>query len=153
MTALRQRLIEDLQVRNYSPRTVEAYVAAVAKAARHFRRSPDLLTAEDLRSFQVHLLAQKVSWSQFNQIVSGLRFFFRFTLGRPDVIPMLPYGKKPRRLPTVLSVEEVARLLKTARPGRERVLLQTAYACGLRLSELVHLQVSDIDSQRMVVIV
>ncbi|MBI1831921.1 MAG: phage integrase N-terminal SAM-like domain-containing protein [Planctomycetes bacterium] len=81
MTALRQRMIEDLQVRNYSPRTVEAYVAAVAKLAKHFGRSPDQLTSEEVREFQVHLLKAKASWSQFNQIVCGLRFFYRTTLG------------------------------------------------------------------------
>jgi integrase/recombinase XerD len=151
MSALRQRLIEDLQVRNYSPRTVEAYVAAVAKLARHFKRSPDQLTSEDVRAFQVHLLAQKASWSQFNQIVAGLRFFFGTTLARAGVVEMLPYGKRPKRLPTVLSVEEVAQVLEAARPGRERVLLQTAYACGLRISELMSLQVTNIDSARMVV--
>jgi len=151
MTVLRQRLIEDMQVRNYSPRTVEAYVAAVAKLAKHFGRSPDQLTSEDVRAFQVHLLAQKTSWSQFNQIVSGLRLFFGTTLGRPEMIEMLPYGKRPKRLPTVLSVEEVAHLLETARPGRERILLQTAYACGLRISEVLNMQVTDIDSARMVV--
>jgi integrase/recombinase XerD len=151
MSALRQRMIEDMQVRNYSPRTVEAYVAAVAKLAKHFMRSPDQLTNEDVRAFQVHLLRVKASWSQFNQIVAGLRFFFGTTLGRPTVVEMLPYGKKPKRLPTVLSVEEVAQLLEAAQPGRERVLMQTAYACGLRISELLSLQVTDIDSARMVV--
>ena len=151
MTALRKRLIEDMQVRNYSPRTVEAYVAAVAKLAKHFMRSPDQLTNEDLRAFQVHLLHAKTSWSQFNQIVCGLRFFYRTTLGRPDVVAMLPYGKKPKTLPVVLSVEEVAQLLATAMPGRERILLTTAYACGLRISEMLSLQVTDIDSARMVV--
>jgi site-specific recombinase XerD len=151
MAALRQRLIEDLQVRNYSPRTVEAYVAAVAKLARHFGKSPEQLGDEDLRAFQVHLLSAKTSWSQFNQIVCGLRFFYGVSLGRPDAVKMLPYGKRPKRLPTVLSVEEVAQLLAAAQPGRERILLQTAYACGLRISELLHLQVTDIDSARMVV--
>ena len=151
MTALRQRLIEDMQVRNYSPRTVEASVAAVAKLARYFGRSPDQLTNEDVRAFQVHLLAQKASWSQFNQIVAGLRFFFGTTLTRLGMVEMLPYGKRPKRLPTVLSVEEVGQLLEAARPGRERVLMQTAYACGLRISELLNLQVTDIDSARMVV--
>jgi len=153
MTVLRQRLIEDLQVRNYSPRTVEAYVAAVVKLARHFRRPPDELGSEEVRAFQVQLLAQKVSWSQFNQIVAGLRFFFGTTLGRPEMVAMLPYGKRPKRLPLVLSVEEVAQLLATAQPGRERVLLQTAYACGLRLGELVRLEVTDMDARRMVVMV
>jgi integrase/recombinase XerD len=151
MSALRQRLMEDLQVRNYSPRTVEAYVAAVAKLAKHFKRSPDQLSNEDVRAFQVELLAKKPSWSQFNQVVAGLRFFFGTTLARPGVVEMLPYGKKPKRLPTVLSVEEVGQLLEAARPGRERVLMQTAYACGLRISELMSLQVTDIDSARMVV--
>ncbi len=151
MTALRQRLIEDLQVRNYSPRTVEAYVAAVAKLARHFRKSPDQLCGEDVRAFQVALLQARASWSQFNQIVCGLRFFYRITLGRPGMVEMLPYGKKPKSLPVVLDVEEVVQLLATARPGHERMLLTTAYACGLRISELLHLQVTDIDSARMVV--
>lgn len=155
MTALRQRLIEDLQVRNYSPRTVEAYVAAVVKLTRHFKRSPDLATSEDIRLFQVDLLAQprKPSWSQFNQIVSGLKFFFGITLGRPDVVDMLPYGRRPKTLPCVLSIEEVAQLLRAAWPGREHALLATAYACGLRIGELLHLQVTDIDRARMVIIV
>lgn len=151
MTGLRQRLIEDMQVRNYSPRTVEAYVGAVAKLAKHFMKSPDQLTNEELREFQVHLLHAKASWSQFNQIVCGLRFFYRTTLGRAEVVAMLPYGKKAKTLPVVLSVEEVAQLLATAKPGHERMLLTTAYACGLRISELLHLQVTDIDSARMVV--
>jgi integrase/recombinase XerD len=153
MSGLRQRLIDDLRVRNYSPRTVKAYVAAVVKVTRHFGRAPDQLTAEELRQFQVHLLARQTSWSQFNQIVAGLRFFFGTTLARPGLVPLLPYGKKPKRLPCVLSVDEVALLLQAARPGRERVLLQTAYACGLRVSELVSLQVTDIDARRMVVLV
>jgi site-specific recombinase XerD len=151
MTALRQRLIEDMQVRNYSPRTVEAYVAAVAKLAKYFMKSPDELTNEELRGFQVHLLSVKASWSQFNQIVCGLRFFYRTTLGRAEVVAMLPYGKKAKTLPVVLSVEEVAQLLATAKPGHERMLLTTAYACGLRISELLHLKATDIDSARMVV--
>ena len=151
MSALRQRLIEDMQVRNYSPRTVEAYVAAVAKLAKHFMRSPDQVTNEEVRAFQVHLLAKKASWSHFNQIVAGLRFFFGTTLHRPEVVEMLPYGKRPKRLPVVLDVEEVAQLLATAHVGRERILLTTAYACGLRISELLSLQVTDIDSARMVV--
>ncbi len=151
MSALRQRMIEDMQVRNYSPRTVEAYVSAVSKLARQVKKSPDQVSGEEVRAFQVDLLAKKPSWSQFNQVVAGLRFFFGTTLGRAGMVEMLPYGKRPKRLPVVLSVEEVAQLLAAARPGRERVLLQTAYACGLRISELLWLQVTDIDSARMVV--
>ena len=153
MSALRQRLVEDLQVRNYSPRTVEAYVAAVVKVTKHFRRSPDQLTSEELRAFQVHLLSVKTSWSQFNQVVCGLRFFYGTTLGRSEVVATLPYGKRPKVLPVVLSMEEVAQLLAAAKPGRERMLLETAYGCGLRISELLGLQVTDIDASRMVVTV
>jgi integrase/recombinase XerD len=153
MTALRKRLVEDMQVRNYSPRTVEAYVAAVAKLAKHFMRAPDQLTSEELRAFQVHLLRAKTSWSQFNQIVCGLRFFYGTTLGRSEVVKALPYGKRPKVLPVVLSMEEVAQLLGVAKPGRERMLLETAYGCGLRISELLGLQVTDIDASRMVVTV
>jgi site-specific recombinase XerD len=153
MSALRQRLIEDLQVRNYSPRTVEAYVAAVVKVTKHFMKSPDQLTNEELRGFQVDLLAKKTSWSQFNQIVCGLRFFYGTTLGRSEVVETLPYGKRSKVLPVVLSMEEVAQLLSAAKPGRERMLLETAYGCGLRISELLGLQVTDIDASRMVVTV
>lgn len=151
MTALRQRLIDDLRLRNYSPRTIEAYVAGVSKFAKHFGKSPDLLGPEDVRVFQLQLIERKVSWSTFNQAVCALRFFFGTTLGRSDYLPLLAYGKKPRKLPCVLSAAEVARLLDAARPGRDRVMLQTAYACGLRLGELIHLQVGDIDSPRMLV--
>ncbi len=153
MSALRQRLIEDMQVRNYSPRTVEAYVAAVVKVTKHFKRAPDQLTSEELRAFQVHLLSVKTSWSQFNQIVCGLRFFYGTTLGRSEVVETLPYGKRPKVLPVVLSMEEVAQLLAAAKPGRERMLLETAYGCGLRISELLGLQVTDIDASRMVLTV
>ena len=151
MTPLRQRFLDDLRLRNYAPRTIEAYVAAVARFARHLGRSPDTLGAEDVRTFQLHLLEQQASWSQFNQIVCGLRLFYAVTLQRPDVVRMIPYGKKPKTLPCVLSPEEVLRLFQAARPGRDRVLLQTAYACGLRLGELLSLRLGDIDSARMVV--
>jgi len=151
MTPLRQRFLDDLRLRNYSPRTIEAYVAGVARFAKHFGRSPELLGTEELRAFQLHLLDCHVSWSQFNQIVCALRFCYGVTLGRPDQVPCIPFGKRPRTLPAVLSPQEVAALLAAADPRRDRVLLQVAYACGLRLSELLHLQVTDIDSRRMVV--
>ena len=99
MTPLRQRLIDDLRVRNYSPETIKSYVWGVAKLARHFGRSPDQLTPDDLRAFQVHLVDAQASWSQFNQITCGLRFFYAVTLGRPDAVPFIAFGKRPRRLP------------------------------------------------------
>jgi len=151
MTPLRRRFVEDLTLRNYSPRTIERYVALVARFAAHFGRSPEQLGAEEVRAFQLHLLDQRVSWSLFNQAVCALRLFYRVTLRQPDLVTMIPYGKKPKTIPCVLSADEVARLLRAAPAGRDRILLQTAYALGLRLDELIHLQVGDIDGQRRVV--
>ena len=153
MTPLRQRFLDDLRLRNYAPRTIETYVARVACFARYFGRSPEQLGPDDVRAFQLELLRRRVSWSQFNQTVCALRFLYGVTLGRPEQLPLIPYGKRPRTLPTVLAPEEVVRLIDAARPGRDRLLLQVAYACGLRISELVHLRVTDIDSARMVVVV
>ena len=151
MTPLRRRFVEDLTIRNYSPRTIERYVALVARFAAHFGRSPEQLGAEEVRTFQLHLLEKRASWSQFNQAVCALRLLYRLTLRQPDLVTMIPYGKKPKTIPCVLSAEEIARLLRAAPAGRDRMLLQTAYALGLRLDELVHLQVGDIDGQRGVV--
>jgi integrase/recombinase XerD len=150
MTPLRQRLIDDLRIRNYSPRTIEAYVAAVVKLTRHAGRAPDQLGPEDLRAFQLHLRQHGVPWNTFNQIVCGLRFFYGTTLGRADVVPLIPYSRRAQRLPSVLSREEVQRLFDALPAGRCRLLFHTAYAAGLRLSEVLHLKVADIDSQRMV---
>src|SRR5262245_1181292 len=151
MTPLRQRFIDDLRLRNYARRTIDSYVGQVAAFARHFGRSPDLLGADDVRAYQLHLLQRRVSWSSFNQAVCALRLLFRTTLGCPEQLPMIPFGKRPRTLPSVLSPDEVARLIAAATPPRDRLLLQVAYGCGLRLSELLHLRVGDIDSARMVV--
>lgn len=149
MTPLRQRMIEDLQIRNYSPKTITAYTQAVARFAAHFGRSPDRLGAEQVREYQLHLLSRRVSWSAFNIAVSGLKFFYGITLGRTDVVEKLPYGKKPRILPTVLSRAEVLKFVTAPARLRDRLLLSTAYACGLRVSELVQLRAEDIDSGRM----
>jgi integrase/recombinase XerD len=150
MTPLRQRFIDDLRLRNYAPRTIETYVAGVVRFARHFGRSPDLLGPEDVRAFQLHLVASHASWSLFNQTVCALRFFYGITLQRPEQVPFIPFGKRPKTLPSVLGPDEVLRLFQAAQPGRDRVLLQVAYACGLRISELLSLRVGDIDSSRMV---
>lgn len=150
MTPLRQRFIDDLRLRNKSPRTIETYVLRVALFARHFGRSPAELGPEEIRAYQQDLLARQVSWSQFNQAVCALRFLYNVTLGRPEVIRHLPFAKRPRTLPSVLAPAEVVRLLAAALPGRERTLLDVAYSCGLRLKELLGLQVRDIDSARMV---
>jgi len=150
MTALRQRLIDELTRRNYSPRTITTYVSAVARTAKHFAHSPDRLTPEQLRDFQLHLIAQSASWSLFNQIACALRFFYRNVLERPDFVPFVVFGKKPRSLPVVLSPADVRRLLDAVPPGRNRLMLRIAYGCGLRVSELTHLRVNDIDGSRNV---
>jgi len=151
MTPLRQRFIDDLRLRNYAPRTIETYVGRIVAFAKHFGRSPELLGPEEVRAFQLHLLQRKASWSSFNQAVCALRFLYGTTLGRPEQLPMIPYGKRPKGLPSVLAPQEVLRLIDAADTPRDRVFLQVAYGCGLRLSELIHLQVSDIDSARMVI--
>lgn len=151
MTPLRQRFIDDLRLRNYAARTIETYVGRIVAFAKHFGRSPDLLGPEDVRTFQLHLLERRVSWSSFNQAVCALRFLYGTTLGRPEQLPMIPYGKRPKTLPSVLAPQEVLRLIDAAQTPRDRIFLQVAYGCGLRLSELVHLQVADIDSARMVI--
>ena len=149
MTELRRRMIQDMQLRNLSPRTIETYTSHVARFARHFGKPPDVLGLDQIREYQLHLLQRQVSWSLFNQAVCALRFFYNVTLRRGWPVEHLPYGKRPRRLPVVLSPEEVQRLLACVRPLKHRVLLTTAYACGLRLSEAIHLRPQDIDSSRM----
>lgn len=150
MTPLRQHLIHDLQIRNRSPKTIECYVAHVAAFARHFGRSPELLDEEHIRQYQLYLLHQKrASWSAFNQAVCALRFFYKVTLPRDWAVAHLPFGKRPLKTPCVLSRTEVRQLLSCVKRPVHRILLTTLYAAGLRLSEGLHLQVSDIDSQRM----
>jgi integrase/recombinase XerD len=154
MTRLRQRMLEDLRVRNYSPRTESIYIQHVARFAAHFGRSPDQLTPEDIRSYLVHLVeTRRVSWTWFNQAVCALRFFYRVTLDRGDIVPDIPYPRTSKKLPAVLSADEVARLLSAVRNPKHRAVLSTIYATGLRLSEALALKVSDIDSERMVITV
>jgi integrase/recombinase XerD len=151
MTPLRQRFIDDLRIRHLSPKTVKAYAAGVVRFARHFGRSPADLGREEIRAYQLHLLHERADWSVYNQTVCALRFLYRVTLDRPGVVEVVPYGKRPTKLPAVLDPEEVVRLIGAAKPGRERAFIQTAYACGLRLNEVLQLQVGDIDSPRMVI--
>jgi integrase/recombinase XerD len=152
VTPLRQRLVDDLRLRNYSPRTVETYVRAVARFARHFGRSPEVLGAAEVRAYQLHLLNhEQASWCRYNQTVCALRFLFRVSLGRAEVVAMIPYGKVPKKLPAVLSREEVLRVFAALPDSRLRQFVRITYACGLRASETAALRVADIDSQRMVI--
>jgi integrase/recombinase XerD len=151
MTPLRQRFIDDMRLRNYSPRTIQTYVHCVACFAKHFGRSPEVLGSEEIRAYQLHLLNEKASWTRFDQVVCALRLLYATTLNRSEQMPRIPYGKKPKTIPCVLSPEEVACLFTSARPGRDRVLLETTYACGLRVGDVCSLEVTHIDSPRMVI--
>jgi integrase/recombinase XerD len=154
MSPLRRRMIEDMTVRNLSPRTQTVYVHAVARLSKFCgRRSPDRLTLEDIHRFQVDLASRKVSWGYFNQMMAGLRFFYGITLDRPELPERIVYAKEPRRLPVVLSPDEVVRFLAAVPSLKCRAALTTAYAAGLRVSEVVHLKVSDIDRERMLILV
>jgi integrase/recombinase XerD len=146
-------MIEDMQLRNRSPVTIEAYVRYVAQFAKFFGCSPEKLTPEHVRQYQLHLLRKKVSWSTFNQSVCALRFLYGTTLGRKDDIPRLPYGKKPKRIPVVLSRDEVLKFLQCILSRKQRMLLTTMYATGMRVGEAVQLSVNDIDSRRMTILV
>ncbi|MEW6737251.1 MAG: site-specific integrase [Acidobacteriota bacterium] len=152
MTPLRQRMIEDMRVRNLSARTQKIYVDEVAKFAKYFNKSPELLGREDIRSYQVYLVNQKhVSLSRLNQVVCALRFLYRITLGKNWTIDCIPHPKKEKKLPVVLSQEEVVRFLQAITDIKHRAILMTAYSAGLRTSEVTHLHVSDIDSKRMLI--
>src|SRR5262245_59366869 len=99
MTPLRERFIEDLRIRNLSPKTIKAYVAGVVRFAGHFHRSPAELGREQIRSYQLHLLREHADWSLYNQTVCALKFLYRVTLDRPNIVDVVPYGKKPKKLP------------------------------------------------------
>ncbi len=151
MSPLRRRMIEDMTVRNLSPATQRSYLHAVAKFSRYFGRSPDRLDLEDVRAFQVHLVANGISWPALNQTVCALRFFYGVTLGHGEIPERIPYAREPRKLPVVLSADEVVRFLEAVPSLKARTALTTAYAAGLRASEAVGLKVGDIDSGRMVI--
>lgn len=151
MTPLRQRFIQDLQLRNRSPKTIASYVMHVRNFARFFGRSPDRLTGEQVHRYLVHLLHEKkASWPHYNQAVSALRFFYTVTCPSDTVVTRLPYGKRPRRLPQVRAQQDVARLLGGVRSPVLAMVLRTIYATGLRLGEALALQATHVDSRQMV---
>lgn len=148
---LRLRMIEDLAIRNLSPATQRSYVHQVAKFSQFFGRSPDRLGYEEVRAYQAYLVDRKVSWGALNQTVCALRFFYGVTLGRTDLPERIAYARTPRKLPVVLSADEVVGFLQAVKGTRNRVALMTTYAAGLRASEAARLKVIDIDSARMVI--
>jgi integrase/recombinase XerD len=152
MTPLRRRMIEDMKLRNLSPRTIEAYAMRVGAFARHFGRSPQDLGRDDVRSYLLHLVQHEhASWSVYNQTVAALKFVYEVTLQRQGVLQRIRCPKQPKKLPVVLSLEETARFFAAIVGLKHRAILMTAYAAGLRTSEVVALRVDDIDSKRMII--
>jgi integrase/recombinase XerD len=151
ISPLRQRMIEDMTIRKFAPKTQHDYLQRVKNFAAYLGRSPDTANFEDLRRYQLHLAASGAGVPTLNQTISTLRFFFKVTLGRPDIVERTAFVHEPSKLPVVLSPEEVARLLDAAPSLKYRTALSVAYGAGLRASEVVALKVSDIDSQRMVI--
>src|ERR1700737_4405269 len=153
MSPLRRRMIEDMTIRKFAPKTQHDYLQRVKNFAAYLGRSPDTATPEDVRHYQLHLTASGVGVPTVNQTVSTLRFFFKVTLGRPDLVERTTFVREPRKLPVVLSPEEVVRLLDAAPGLKYKAALSVAYGAGLRVSEVVALKVGDIDSKRMIICV
>ena len=149
VSPLRRRMIDDMMLRNLSPATQRSCLHAVTKFSRYFGRSPDRLGLEDVRAFQVYLVSQGISWPSLNQTVCALRFFYGVTLNRGEIPERIAYARTPRKLPAILSPDEVVRFLEAVPFLKSRAALTTAYAAGLRVSEAVSLKIGDIDSGRM----
>jgi len=144
-------MVEDLRVRNFSPTTQRAYIYAVARFAQHFGKSPELLGPDEIRVYQLHLLSKQLAWSTFNVSVCALRFLYGVTLGKDWAVRHIPYPRQPRKLPVILSLAELQQFFAAIPNLKHRAALMTAYAAGLRVSEVVALKITDIDSQRMVI--
>jgi len=151
ISRLRQRMIDDMTIRGLGQKTQNDYIRAIVKFTRFFGASPDQASFEDIRGFQLHLRERGVGVPTINLTVSALRFLFKVTLRMIDVVSDLPYAREPRKLPVVLSPDEVGRLLEAAPGLKYKAAFSIAYGAGLRASEVVSLKVSDIDSERMVI--
>lgn len=151
MSPLRRRMIEDMTIRKFAPKTQHDYVQRVKNFAAFLGRSPDRASFEDVRRYQLHLAASGVGVPTINQTVSTLRFFFKVTLKRHEIVEHTHVIHEARKLPVVLSVEEVARLLNAAPGLKYKTALSVAYGGGLRAAEVVSLKVADIDSTRMII--
>jgi site-specific recombinase XerD len=148
-TPLRERMREDLRLRNYSAHTEEAYLFHVRKFAEHFRISPEKLKEEQARQYLLYLRERGMSQSQYKQAVAAIRFFYRHIMHNPVLTEHIPYPRKSRTLPTVLTEEEVRAILEHTARYRDRVIFETLYAAGLRVCEVLKLQLSDINSKEM----
>jgi integrase/recombinase XerD len=148
---LRRRMIEDMTIRKLAPKTQQGYIRTIKNFAVFLGRSPDTASFEDVRRFQLHLAESGADTPRLNHTVSALRFFFRVTLKQPAIIEYTQFVREPRKLPVVLSPEEVARLLNAAPGLKYKAALSVAYGAGLRAAEVISLKVSDIDSKRMII--
>jgi integrase/recombinase XerD len=151
MSPLRRRMIEDMTIRRLSPKTQQGYIRTIKNLAAFLGRSPDKASFEDIRRFQLHVAQSGVGTGALNATVTALRFFFRVTLKRYAIVEHTAFVHEPRKLPVVLSPEEIARFLDAAPGLKYKAALSVAYGAGLRASEVVSLKISDIDSERMVI--
>lgn len=151
VSALRQRMIEDMTMRMLKPKTQYAYIRHVARLGKFLGRSPHTATSEDLRLYQLHLVNNGIATGNLNAQLSGLRFFFGTTLNKPDVFKRIKHVHEPRKIPTILSAEDVTKLIDAAGSLKYQAALSIAYGAGLRRNEVVHLKISDIDSERMII--
>jgi len=152
MGALRERMIREMQLRRFAPGTQRIYAAAVAGLVRHVNRLPEEIGSEDVKDYLLHLMNDRGrAWSTVNVVCAAVRFFYNEVLGRADVSRAIPPRRTPRQLPEVLSAEEIERLFAATSNLKHRTLFMTAYAARLRVSELVRLKVTDIDSSRMMI--
>ncbi len=151
ISPLRRRMIEDMTIRKFAPKTQASYIRSVRSFTVFLGRSPEGASAEELRRYQLHLASGGVSVPTMNATVTALRFFFQVTLGRGEATEKMPFVREPRKLPVILSPEEVARLLDAAPGLKYKAALSVAYGAGLRAAEVVALKIADIDSTRMVI--
>ena len=149
ISPLRQRMIDDMRMRKLGEKTQYHYLRAVRQFAKYLGRSPTTASVEDLRNYQLHLVDHGVSPASLNSAISGLKFFFSVTLDRPETMAKMQPVHLPRKLPEIMSPDEVRRLIAAAGNLKHQTALSLAYATGLRVNEVVHLKIGDIDSQRM----
>ena len=149
ISPLRQRMTDDMRMRKLGEKTQYHYLRAVRQFAKHLGRSPDTASVEDLRNYQLHLVDHGVSPASLNSAISGLKFLFSVTLDRPEAMAKMQPVHLPRKLPEIMSPDEVRRLIAAAGNLKHQTALSLAYATGLRVNEVVHLKIGDIDSQRM----
>jgi len=152
MSELRDKMVRDMQIRRFSSSTHRSYLRAVRDLARHYGQTPDKITCDEVHDYLVYVMTERrLNWSTVNGICSGLIFFYTVTLAQKGSSFSIPSRKTPQRLPEVLNEDELVRLFSVTRNLRDRVILMTTYAAGLRVSEVVRVKITDIDSGRMMI--